>query len=224
MTFCETREPLSCFDDGGWPDCDAQYLPDGSLDSATLFANAEEAGQLAGYYYIAYYDDARCTHPVGIRGFLSGRTYTLPRTSAAASCYDAMKCLYNPTGSKCQQPGGDVTTNALNFSFTVDPTKDEVVKSCQGTLANLMPQECVEEKPDQSIASSVFATSSDDEVCNFRIVSASFLARNPEYLIKEGFDSATAATADISAVNALEIPLGVEIIVAASFCFISSML
>ena len=191
QVFCDTYEPGQCIDvSEGYPACGYAYLPEEALQDPTLLGNADEADQLSDYYYIAYYQDEICTDIVGIRAFLSGEVSALPQVGEDVSCRDAMACLYNPSGPSCQERRGGAESSPLggevSFTFFTNATDSSVVSSCDGTLATIEGG-CVDETPDQCIQSGVFA----GEPCMFRVVSASYVALNPEILVAEGFDPTT---------------------------------
>jgi len=134
------------------------------------------------YYYVAYYQDDVCTEPVGVQAFQSGENVVLPKVSNDVSCYDAMACVYDPDGVLCASRRlGDSDTGS--FTQFVDPTKTEVVSSCEGTLA-AMKGECVDAKPTDCVQSGIFAS----DPCKFRVVSASYMNENPDVFATAGTD------------------------------------
>lgn len=90
-----------------------------------------------------------------------------------------MACLYAPDGDLCKERGGG-SSGAANFSYSIIPGQDDMLSSCDGTLADLADN-CVVATPEQCTQSGVFAGTP----CLFRIVSASYLARNPGTLVGE---------------------------------------
>lgn len=173
---CEVYDADSCTQSSIYPSCQFSFVTMDELRDGTLFANpdAVNEAELSNYYYIMWYEDDGCTKTVGLAPFVTGENYELPLLDGV-TCSDAMACVYNPDGDTCKGRGGG-DNGIADFSFTTSP---DFVSSCDGTLSDIEGGSCVEETPDQCIASGVF-TGTD---CYFRIVPASFLARNPGYLV-----------------------------------------
>ena len=175
---CEIYDADSCTQSSIYPSCQFSFVTMDELRDATLFANPDPVNEseLSNYYYIMWYEDDGCTETVGLAPFVTGENYELPLLDGV-TCSDAMACVYNPDGDMCKGRGGGASGTAT-FQFTTSP---DFVFSCDGTLSDIEGGSCVEETPDQCIPSGVF-TGTD---CYFRIVPASFLARNPGYLVGE---------------------------------------
>ena len=90
-----------------------------------------------------------------------------------------MACLYAPDGDICKERGGGASGTA-NFTYSINAEQDNMLSSCDGTLADLA-DDCIVAEPNQCTQSGVFAGTP----CLFRIVSASYLARNPGTLVGE---------------------------------------
>ena len=174
---CEVYDANSCIESSIYPSCQFKVLTMGELRDGNLFANPSDHSQLSDYYYIIWYENDGCTDTVGLAPFVTGENYELPLLDGV-SCSDAMACVYSPDGDTCKGRGGGASGTGT-FSFDVNPNDDNFVSSCDGTLSDNEGGTCVEETPDQCIPSGVF-TGTD---CYFRVVPASFLARNPGYLV-----------------------------------------
>ena len=175
---CAVYEGDACFQSSIYPSCQgAGYVFQDQLSDSNLFANPSESEQsdLSQYYYIIFYDNEGCNDPVGIRGFVSDEQYQLTLLPETVTCEDAMACLYNLDGNSCMERGGEAR---VNFTYTFDPETDDSV-SCAGTLADSGAVDCLDIPPDRCIQSGAFAASP----CMFRVVSASYLARNPGALV-----------------------------------------
>lgn len=187
---CDTSNPLTgedvcamydgdaCVQSSIYPSCQgARYVFQDQLSDPNLFANPSviEQTDLSQYYYIIFYDNEGCNDPVGIRGFVSDEQYQLTLLPDTVTCEDAMACLYNLDGNSCMERGGEAR---VNFTYTFDPKTDDSV-SCAGTLADSGVVDCLDIPPDRCIQSGAFAASP----CMFRVVSASYLARNPGTLV-----------------------------------------
>ena len=178
---CVTYPADSCHQSSVYPSCKAGFVRQDELADPTLFSNdvKEDQASLMEYYYIAYYDNSDCTSPVGLRAFITGEEYDLPLLSDSVTCEDAMACLYAPDGDLCKERGGGASGTA-NFTYSINAEQDNMLSSCDGTLADLA-DDCIVAEPDQCTQSGVFAGTP----CLFRIVSASYLARNPGALVGE---------------------------------------
>lgn len=178
---CVTYPADSCHQSSAYPSCKAGFVHQDELADPTLFSNEikEDQASLSKYYYIAYYDNTDCTSPVGLRAFVTGEEYDLPFLADSVTCEDAMACLYAPDGDLCKERGGG-SSGAANFSYSIIPGQDDMLSSCDGTLADLADN-CVVATPEQCTQSGVFAGTP----CLFRIVSASYLARNPGTIVGE---------------------------------------
>ena len=178
---CVTYPADSCHQSSVYPSCKAGFVRQDELADPTLFRNdvKEDQASLLEYYYIAYYDNSGCTIPVGLRAFVTGEEYDLPLLSDSVTCEDAMACLYAPGGDLCKERGGGANGIA-NFTYSINAEQDHMLSSCDGTLADLA-DDCIVAQPNQCTQSGVFAGTP----CLFRIVSASYLARNPGALVGE---------------------------------------
>lgn len=178
---CVTYPADSCHQSSVYPSCKAGFVRQNELADPTLFSNnvEEDQASLLEYYYIAYYDNDDCTSPVGLRAFVTGEEYDLPLLSDTVTCEDAMACLYAPDGDLCKERGGGASGTA-NFTYSINAEQDNMLSSCDGTLADLA-DDCIVAEPNQCTQSGVFAGTP----CLFRIVSASYLARNPGTLVGE---------------------------------------
>ena len=178
---CVTYSADSCHQSSVYPSCKAGFVRQDELSDPDLFSNEVEEDQasLSEYYYIAYYDNSDCTSPVGLRAFVTGEEYDLPLLSDSVTCEDAMACLYAPDGDLCKERGGGASGTA-NFTYSINAEQDNILSSCDGTLADLA-DDCIIAEPNQCTQSGVFAGTP----CLFRIISASYLARYPGTLVGE---------------------------------------
>lgn len=174
---CPTYKDDACFSSSIYQSCKVTWTYQHRLADEGLFRNRMEGDQqtLSNYYYIIYYDDDTCNNPNGLRAFLSGEKYSLPALPADVSCEDAMACLYNPDGELCRERKRDMD-QIHNFTYSVKQDKDKEMSSCEGTLAN-KEGDCISTTADKCTESDLFPS------CYARRVSASFLARNPAYLV-----------------------------------------
>lgn len=189
---CDTNNPLTnedlcsvydgdaCFPSSIYESCKVSWVFQDELSNPKLFQNSNEQDQAAllNYYYIMYYNNLDCTQPVGVKAFVSDELYQLPFLLSEVSCEDAMACLYNADGDLCTSRKGD-TDELFNFTYTVNSKKDNELSSCKGTLADNSEADCIVTTADQCTQSGVFVGSP----CLFRIVPASFMARNPGYFV-----------------------------------------
>jgi hypothetical protein len=179
--FCETSLPDSCNQSSFYPSCKYGHVRQDELADPTLFRNenTEDQAALSEYYYLVYYDNADCTRPIGLRAFVTGEQYELPILPDSVTCQDAMACLYAQDGAKCKERGGG-SNGTVPFSFKSIPGQDSMISSnaeytqvYAGGVPGRTPEECTR--------SSAFVGTP----CLFRLVSASYLARNPGALVGE---------------------------------------
>ena len=178
--ICSVYDSDACFSSSLYEPCQVSWVFQNELGNSLRFHNSNEGDQspLLNYYYIVYYNNLDCTQPVGVKSFLSDELYQLPFLPSEVTCKDAMACLYNADGDLCKSRKGDMVAE-LNFTYTINSEKDNELSSCQGTLADNSKDDCIVTTAKTCTQSGVFTGSP----CLFRIVPASFMARNPGYFV-----------------------------------------
>jgi hypothetical protein len=177
---CVTYPADSCHQSSAYPSCKAGFVRQDELADPTLFSNenTEDQAALSEYYYLVYYDNTDCTSPVGLRAFVSGEEYELPILSDEVTCEDAMACLYSSDGDLCKQRGGG-SSGAVTFTFTIFSGEDNKLSSNPEYVEDYSGEP--DFTPEQCTQSLAFV----GPPCLFRVVSASYLARNPGGLVGE---------------------------------------
>ena len=184
---CEVYDKDACFASGMYPSCNTGFLTTSELNDPALFSNpsASDHADMSNYYYIIYYSNDECSNVVGLRAFISQDNYTLPIVREDVSCEDAMACLYNEGGPSCEARRTNSTSDEFAYETRFNDAGEEEAElySCQGTVSDLSGGECVFVDPMECTQSGVFLSQ-----CKFRIVGASFLARNPKYVVGDFVD------------------------------------
>lgn len=80
-------------------------------ESITNTAVRQQTTDFGSASYMVFYEDDHCQDVAGVRGILTGRQQ-LVIAQDAASCADAMTCLFNADGPACQ---GFASTSAREF-------------------------------------------------------------------------------------------------------------
>lgn len=90
---CNERERGQCFSSSLYKGCTARYAFTSDFqDDPDIFANsnANDLEDMQDHYYLAFYNDEKCSELAGIRAFYSEETYNIPVTGDDVSCVDAM--------------------------------------------------------------------------------------------------------------------------------------